>query len=66
MRLFAFFLPSYREQTSSRIQRLLQRVRLLAKRAFQIADQIQPPIDEFRLGIDFTRRLRRFLFLCVS
>jgi len=46
----------------SRIQRLLQRVWLLTERAFQIADEIQPPIDEFRRGIVFTRRLRRVPF----
>jgi hypothetical protein len=62
IRLLAFFRPPYREQMRSRIQRLLQRVRFRAERALQITNEIQPPIDEFRLGIVFTMRLGRLLF----
>ena len=62
IRLFAFFRPPYREQMRSRIQRLLQRVRFRAERAFQIADEIEPPIDEFLRGIDLTS----FECLCIE
>ena len=63
IRLLAFFRPPYREQMRGRNQRLLQRVRFRTERAFQIAYEIQPPIDEFRLGIVFSRRLGRLLFV---
>ena len=62
IRLFAFLRPTYGEQTRSRVQCLLQRVRLLAERSFHIADEIQLPIDELLRGIDFSRRLRRVPF----
>ena len=66
IRLFAFPRPPYGEQVRRRIQRLLQHVRLLIQRVFEVADEIQPPIDECRLGIALTRRLRRVLFALFS
>ena len=59
--LFTFSRPPHHKQIRRRIQGLLQRVRLLAKGTFQIADEIQPPVDEFRLGIVFTIRFGRLL-----
>ena len=59
--LFTFSRPPHHKQIRRRIQRLFQRVRLLAKGTFQIADEIQPPVDEFRLGIVFTIRFGRLL-----
>jgi len=58
-RLFSFLRPADRKQTRGCIQCLLQRVGLLIERTFQIADEIQPPIDEVRLGIVSAMGLRR-------
>mgnify|MGYP000438134098 CR=1 FL=1 len=61
--LFTFSRPPHHKQIRRCIQGLLQRVRLLAERTFQIADEIQPPVDEFRLGILFMIRFGWLLFV---
>ena len=61
--LVTFLRPPHREQACRRIQCLLQRFGPLAKRTLQTADEIQPPVDEFRLGILFTIRFGWLLFV---
>ena len=62
VRLVAFFRPPHREEVRCYTQSLLQRLGSLAQLTLQIADEIQPPIDERLLGIVFAFRLHSVPF----